>query len=206
MTVQKTGSLVLLMFTVLCALPAAAAAVGVIPSAFAQEEEDDNQDLSPDGDTNTQIGVPITDQDQGAASLGANLAANVDTEHIIEETRTTPPEVEEPPECAVGITADKEIYEPLDVVSITITNTGNVPLVFPTSLIGLEIKNVDTGEVLLLDALQVETALEPGESMTFRFEYEDLVREIGTGLISATVTSDCGTEEDTFRLLAEPPD
>ena len=97
MTVQKTAApLVLLMFTVLCALPAAAA-VGVIPSSFAQEEEDD--------DTNTQIGVPISDQDQGAANLGANLganlAANVDTEEIIEEARSTTPtpsEEEEAPE------------------------------------------------------------------------------------------------------------
>jgi hypothetical protein len=90
MTVQKTGPLVLLMFTVLCALPAAAV-VGVIPSAFAQEEEDD--------DTNTQVAVPLTDQDQGAANLGANLAANVDVEHIIEETRPTPtPTEEEEPE------------------------------------------------------------------------------------------------------------
>jgi hypothetical protein len=178
-----------------------------------QEEENDGAAAATatgddDGSsTNTQIAVPITDQDQGAANLGANLAANVDVEHIIEETRpTTPPEEEEPPECAVEITADKEIYEPGDEVAITITNTGDVPLVFPTSLIGLEIRNVDTGEVLLLDALQVETTLEPGESKTFTFRYEDLVREIGTGLISATVVSDCGTEEDTFRLLAAPID
>ena len=180
------------------------------------DEDDDNNDneqnegggaaTAGNDESNTQIAVPITDQDQGAANLGANLAANVDIEHIIEETRTTPPEVEEPPECAVEITADKEIYEPLDVVSITITNTGDVPLVFPTSLIGLEIRNVDTGKVLPLEGLTEETTLQPGESQTFRFEYEDLVREIGTGLISATVTSDCGTEEDTFRLLAPPPD
>jgi hypothetical protein len=83
MTVQKTGPLVLLMFTVLCALPAAAVVVGVIPSAFAQEEEDD--------DTNTQVAVPLTDQDQAAANLGANLAANVDTEEIIEEAQSTTP-------------------------------------------------------------------------------------------------------------------
>jgi hypothetical protein len=88
----KTGPLVLLMFTVLCALPAAAA-VGVIPSAFAQEEEED------DDDTNTERAVPIIDQDQGAANLGANLAANLDIEHIIEEARPTPtPPEEEPPE------------------------------------------------------------------------------------------------------------
>ena len=93
MTVQKAAApLVLLMFTVLCALPAAA--VGVIPSAIAQE--DDDQDLSA-GDTNTQIGLPLMDQDQGAANLGANLAANLDIEHILEEAPPTPPE-EEPPE------------------------------------------------------------------------------------------------------------
>ena len=93
MTLQKTGPLVLLMFTVLCALPAAAV-VGVIPSAFAQEEDDD---------TNTQVAVPLTDQDQGAANLGANLAANVDTEEIIQEAQsaTPPEEEEEPPEFAV---------------------------------------------------------------------------------------------------------
>jgi hypothetical protein len=84
MTVQKTGPLVLLMVTVLCALPAAAVVVGVIPSAFAQEEEEDD-------DTNTQVAVPLTDQDQGAANLGANLAANVDTEEIIEEARSATP-------------------------------------------------------------------------------------------------------------------
>ena len=90
MTVQKTAApLVLLMFTVLCALPAAAA-VGVIPSSFAQEEEDDDLDLFPD-DTNTERAGPVIDQDQGAANLGANLAANVDTEEIIEEARSTTP-------------------------------------------------------------------------------------------------------------------
>jgi len=35
--------------------------------------------------------------------------------------------------------------------------------------------------------------------------YEDLVREIGTGLISATVVFECGgAEEVTFRLSAAP--
>jgi hypothetical protein len=115
MTVQKTAApLVLLMFTVLCALPAA---VGVIPSAFAQEEDDDDQDLSTDG-TNTQIGVPISDQDQGAANLGANLAANLDVEHIIEETRPTPPEEEEePPEfvafCLEITNPEEEVVDSL---------------------------------------------------------------------------------------------
>jgi hypothetical protein len=187
---------------------------GVLDGSGNNDEENDDgaaagEEDGDDGDSNTQIAVPITDQDQRDANLAAQLGLNAD---IVEEEEVTPiptptpTEEEEPPECAVEITADKEIYEPEDVVAITIANTGDVPLVFPTSLIGLEIRNVDTGEVLLLQGLTEETTLEPGESKTFTFTYEDLVSEIGTGLISATVVSDCGTEEDTFRLLAAPPD
>jgi hypothetical protein len=61
--------------------------------------------------------------------------------------------------------------------------------------------------VFPLDAAQVVTTLEPGESRTFEFMYEDLVREIGTGLISATIVFECGgAEEVTFRLSAAPPE
>jgi hypothetical protein len=86
------------------------------------------------------------------------------------------------------ITADKEIYEPEDVVAITITNTGDEPIDFPNSALGLQIKNVDTGEVFPLVAAQVVTTLEPGESRTFEFTYEELVSEIGTGTIEASIS------------------
>src|SRR5215208_337719 len=111
------------------------------------------------------------------------------------------------PECTLEITTDKENHGPGDLVAITITNTGDEPLEFPNSALGLQIKNVDTGEVFPLDAAQVVTTLEPGESRTFEFMYEDLVREIGTGLISATVVFECGgAEEVTFRLSEAPPE
>jgi hypothetical protein len=111
------------------------------------------------------------------------------------------------PECTLEITTDKENYGPGDLVAITITNTGDEPLEFPNSALGLQIKNVDTGEVFPLDAAQIVTTLEPGESRTFEFMYEDLVREIGTGLISATVVFECGgAEEVTFRLSEAPPE
>ena len=110
------------------------------------------------------------------------------------------------PECSLEIAADKGIYEPGDVVAITITNTGDEPLEFPDSLLGLEIKNFDTGEVFPLNAAQVITTSEPGASATFQFTYELLVDEIGAGLISATVVSECGTvEEVTFSLSTPPP-
>ena len=91
-------------------------------------------------------------------------------------------------------------------MAITITNTGDVPIEFPDSFLGLQIRNVDTGEVFPLDAQQVVVTFEPGASATFPFTYELLVEEIGAGLISATVPSPCDTvEEVTFTLSAPPP-
>jgi hypothetical protein len=85
MTVQKTAApLVLLMFTVLCALPAAAV-VGVIPSAIAQEDDeenlgssivsdvldgssDDNDDNNNDGEEENDGGAAGEDGDDGGSN------------------------------------------------------------------------------------------------------------------------------------------
>lgn len=160
-----------------------------------------------DGDSNTQIAVPITDQDQREATLAAQLGLDAD---IVEEEEVTPTppsdRVPPPPECSLEITTDKETYEPGDTIVITITNTGDVPLEFPDSFLGLEIRNLDTEEVLLLDAQPVIVTFEPGASATFQFTYERLVDEIGAGSISASVPSQCDTvEEVTFTLSAPPP-
>jgi hypothetical protein len=125
MTPKKTTPLVLMIFTLICALPVAA---GAVPTAIAQEEqtssleedlasgivsdvldggsddEDDNDNEENDsdaagGDTNTQVTAPITDQDQTTADIAANRAANLDLEVVREQSPTpTPPEGEEPPE------------------------------------------------------------------------------------------------------------
>jgi hypothetical protein len=123
MTPKKTTPLVLMIFTVMCALPVAA---GAVPAAIAQEEqttsleedlasgivsdvldggsddENDNEENDSDaagGDTNTQVTAPITDQDQTTADIAANRAANLDLEVVREQLPTpTPPEEEEPPE------------------------------------------------------------------------------------------------------------
>jgi len=67
--------------------------------------QEDSNDVQSGDDTNTQIAVPIIDQDQGAANLGANLAANLaanldlDIQEVVEEEEV-PPE----PECPPGFT------------------------------------------------------------------------------------------------------
>jgi hypothetical protein len=144
-----------------------------------QEQDVDEDNIGEFGnDTNEQMVIPVTDQDQGAANLALNEALDVTVEPRPTPTTRPPPDDGLEPECSLEITTDKEIYEPGDVVAITITNTGDEPLEFPDAALGLQIKNVDTGEVFPLDAAQVVTTLEPGESRTFEFTYENLVREM----------------------------
>ena len=111
--------------------------------------------------------------------------------------------------CTLEITTDKETYGPGETVRITVTNTGNEPLEFPNSALGLEIRNAETGEVYPLESAQVVTTLQPGESRTFEFTYEELVSEIGTGLIEASVTSISGegcSASTTFTLVESGSD
>jgi Ca2+-binding RTX toxin-like protein len=136
-----TVPLLLTMFTILCTLPAAAT---VLPSAIAQEDEEDenlassivsevledgdaedesnqdatntatinpnqedNNDVTFGDDTNEQIAVPITTQDQRAANLAEQLGLDVDIveEEIEEEVTPTPTPTPPPP---VGPTCQGE--------------------------------------------------------------------------------------------------
>jgi hypothetical protein len=86
------------------------------------------------------------------------------------------------------------------VVTITVTNTGDRTLVFPDAGLGLKITNLDTGAVLDLAFAQVVTELAAGESKTFQFTYEDIVNEIGTGTIEASVGDGGECSSVTFTL------
>jgi hypothetical protein len=86
------------------------------------------------------------------------------------------------------------------VVTITVTNTGDETLVFPDDGLGSKIINLDTGAVLDLSFAQVVTELAPGESKTFQFTYEDIVNEIGSGTIEASVSEVGECSSVTFTL------
>jgi PKD repeat protein len=106
--------------------------------------------------------------------------------------------------CQLEITTNEETYESGgDTVAINVTNDGNEALEFANSVLGLEIENLDTDEVFQPISLQVITTLEPGESETFEFTYEELVSEIGTGTIEARVGGDGCLASTTFTLTSE---
>jgi hypothetical protein len=92
-------------------------------------------------------------------------------------------------QCQLDIITNEETFEVGEPVTITVTNSGDEALEFPNSMLGLEIKNRDTGETYPLFSAQVITTLEPRESRTFEFSYEELVSEIGTGTIDTSVSS-----------------
>jgi hypothetical protein len=102
--------------------------------------------------------------------------------------------------CQLEITTDKETYESVGTVTITVTNDSDEALEFPNSVLGLEIENLDTDEVYPLVSAQVITTLEPGESRTFEFTYEELVSEIGTSTIEASVSGEEYSANITFTL------
>jgi PKD repeat protein len=105
--------------------------------------------------------------------------------------------------CQLEITTNEETYTSGQKVTITITNDGDEALETANSLFGLEIKNVDTGEVYPIISLQVITTLEAGGSRTFEFTYEELVSEIGTGTIEARFGGDGCSASTTFTLTNE---
>jgi hypothetical protein len=107
------------------------------------------------------------------------------------------------------INTNKQTFKPQDEVIIDVTNTGNQPLEFPNSVLGLQIMNIDTGAVFVPQSLQVITIVQPGESKTFKFTFEELVKEnkIGTGTIEAsTVTVDGFSASTTFTLTPSSSD
>lgn len=95
-----------------------------------------------------------------------------------------------------------ETFEVGEPVTINVINGGDDALEFPNSVLSLEIENRDTGEAYPLFSAQVITTLEPGESRTFEFSYEELVSEIGTGTIEASVSSGNECSASTAFTLA----
>jgi hypothetical protein len=97
MTRKEAMPLVLVIFAIICALPAT---VVPPPSAIAQEDDDEEENLasgtvsnvldnvnSAGDNTNTQLSVPLIDQGQTDANLGLSEALDV----TVERTLSTPP-------------------------------------------------------------------------------------------------------------------
>jgi hypothetical protein len=156
MTRKEAIPVVLVMFTLVCALPATVISP---PSAIAQEDDEaenlasdtvsnvlDNVNTAGDN-TNTQLSVPITDLDQTDANLGLSEALDVTVERTLSTPTTPPPsddDGEQPPE------------EPPAFVWFCLVSTAIPdPLCFNTSE-QCEIVEERIGEALVSDCEGVE--------------------------------------------------
>lgn len=65
---------------------------------------------------------------------------------------------------ALIVTSDRTVYSPGEIVNITISNTGQIPLTFPNSALGIDIRNLQTNETYPIFSAQVITTLNPNDS------------------------------------------
>jgi cytoskeletal protein RodZ len=104
------------------------------------------------------------------------------------------------------MTTDQNIYSPGETVNITMTNTGEEPLTFPNSALGLMIRNLATNESYPIYSAQVITTLNPNESSSVIW---DTVASNGNpvplGDYIASVRSGSSTTNVIFSIVKQIP-
>ena len=104
------------------------------------------------------------------------------------------------------MTTDQNIYSPGETVNITMTNTGEEPLTFPNSALGIMIRNLATNESYSIYSAQVITTLNPNESSSVIW---DTVASNGNpvppGDYIASVRSGSSTTNVIFSIVKQIP-
>lgn len=91
---------------------------------------------------------------------------------------------------ALIVTTDKTVYSPGETVNITISNTGEKPLIFPNSALGLTIRSIQTNETYPIFSAQVITTLNPNDSRSVTW---DQIRLNGTQVPSGDYIASLGS-------------
>jgi hypothetical protein len=104
------------------------------------------------------------------------------------------------------MTTDQTIYSPGETVNFTMTNTGEEPLTFPNSALGLMIRNLATNESYPIYSAQVITTLNPNESSSVIW---DIVASNGNPVLPgdyiASVRSGSSTTNVIFSIVQQIP-
>ena len=101
----------------------------------------------------------------------------------------------------ISMTTDKSIYEPGEIVSISIANNGSEQLTFPNSALGLTIRNLATNELYPILSSQVITILGSGDSKSLRWDQMGIDgTQAPSGNYTASVNSGINTAETTFSI------
>ncbi|HJR84684.1 MAG TPA: hypothetical protein VJ772_04875 [Nitrososphaeraceae archaeon] len=147
-------------------------------------------------------GAVITnnEQDSISNSLTNNSNSTSNETNIANDTLLTG-ETNNSTQDIVAIQADKQTYNPGEIVSISITNKGSEELTFPNSALGLKIRNLASDELYPILSSQVITILGPGDSKSLRWDQMGVNgNQAPSGNYSASVTSDISEAQTTFSI------
>ena len=96
------------------------------------------------------------------------------------------------------MTTDMTIYSPGETVNFTMTNTGEEPLTFPNSALGLMIRNLATNESYPVYSSQVITTLNPNESSSVIW---DPVGSNGNPVLPGDYIASLGSGSSTTNVI-----
>src|SRR5574339_234012 len=156
---------------------------------------------------NMTVNVPAPGKtENGQGSIGdsgsiVNNSNNVQNETNLANDKLVNGEIKNSISNMINITTDKEIYNPGDIVGISIKNLGSEQLTFPNSALGLKIRNLASNELYPILSSQVITILGPGDSKSLQWDQMGIDgNQAPSGNYSASVNSGINTAETTFSI------
>ncbi|HSA73250.1 MAG TPA: hypothetical protein VLD84_04770, partial [Nitrososphaeraceae archaeon] len=171
------------------------------------ESECDRQNENQTNAHNMTVNVPAPGKtENGQGSIGdsgsiVNNSNNVQNETNLANDKLVNGEIKNSISNMINITTDKEIYNPGEIVGISIKNLGSEQLTFPNSALGLKIRNLASNELYPILSSQVITILGPGDSKSLQWDQIGIDgNQAPSGNYSASVNSGINTAETTFSI------
>ena len=171
------------------------------------ESECDRQNENQTDAHNMTVNVPAPGKtENGQGSIGdsgsiVNNSNNVQNETNLANDTLVNGEIKNSISDIINITTDKQIYNPGEIVGISIKNSGSEQLTFPNSALGLKIKNLASNELYPILSSQVITILGPGDSKSLRWDQIGIDgNQAPSGNYSASVNSGINTAETSFSI------
>ena len=171
------------------------------------ESECDRQNENQTDAHNMTMNVPAPGKtENGQGSIGdsgsiVNNSNNVQNKTNLANDTLVNGEIKNSISDIINITTDKQIYNPGEIVGISIKNSGSEQLAFPNSALGLKIKNLASNELYPILSSQVITILGPGDSKSLRWDQIGIDgNQAPSGNYSASVNSGINTAETSFSI------
>lgn len=173
------------------------------------ESECDRQNENQTDAHNMTMNVPApgkTENGQGSIGDSGSIVNNSNSNNVQNETNLANDtfvngEIKNSISDIINITTDKQIYNPGEIVGISIKNSGSEQLTFPNSALGLKIKNLASNELYPILSSQVITILGPGDSKSLRWDQIGIDgNQAPSGNYSASVNSGINTAETSFSI------